>query len=338
MTAIGNGHLLAFGAAFLVSLVLSPVFGKISTAIGLIDHPSARRFHLTSMPLMGGMAVTAAFLFVYLAAVKGIPPMQFVGVLAASVFLMTLGLIDDIKNISPAVKLLGQFIAGALLILSGLHVSMTGVTAIDYALTLVWVAGVVNCQNLLDNIDGLAGGAAAIAGCFFFIAAAITGRPDVAIAAAVFSGACVGFLFHNFHPATIFSGDAGSMFMGCMLASFGLFFMKPDSAVSHMFPGVILGLLIFDTGLVTIMRKLHGRKIADGGKDHASHRLCYMGLSIQTSVITLFIVSFLFGAAGIIMILLKPQAAILIPIVLFAIAALCWYLMRNLYDYEIRAV
>jgi UDP-GlcNAc:undecaprenyl-phosphate/decaprenyl-phosphate GlcNAc-1-phosphate transferase len=338
MTAIHSGHLLGFGAAFAASLLLTPIFGKISSAVGLIDYPSSKRFHLTSMPMMGGVAIAFTFLIIHMIQEKGMPTAQFVGIMAAAVFLMVVGLVDDFRSISPKFKMIGQLGAGCILYFSGLSVHITGVAPADFVLTLIWVAGIVNCLNLLDNIDGLSAGAAAISGCCFFIAAAITGKPELAAAAAIFSGACMGFLFHNYHPATIFSGDAGSMFMGCMLAAFGLSFMKTHGAVSQLFPGVILGLLVFDTGLVTVMRKLHGKSITDGGKDHTSHRLCYLGFSIQGSVITLFGVSFLFGAAGILMLLVNPITAILIPMVLLFASLITWYFMRNLYDYGSKPV
>ncbi len=328
------GYLIWFAAAFAAAVILTPVFGRISIAAGLIDYPSSRRFHLTTMPMMGGLAIATAFTVVALIAFKGVPPVKIIGSMVASVLLLVLGLSDDFKSIRPKVKLAGQAAAGIILLVSGLHVSMTGIKVLDWAITIIWVSGIVNCLNLLDNIDGLSGGTSAIAGCAFFVAAVLTGRADVAITAAVFSGACTGFLFHNFHPATIFSGDAGSMFMGSMLASFGLIFMGSKGAVSQIFPGVILGLLIFDTGLVTIMRISHGKKITDGGKDHTSHRLTYLGLSVQAAVSILFAVCFIFGAAGILMLRLKTPLALLVPLILFVISAVIWFLMRNLYNYD----
>ncbi|MFA6448030.1 MAG: MraY family glycosyltransferase [bacterium] len=342
MTAIINNHfIIGFAAAFVLGLLLTPVFGRLSVSIGVIDYPSSRKFHLTTMPMLGGLAVAASFTIVYLAASKGAPPIKLIGAVSASIIMLSLGLYDDIKNLAPKVKLAGQFLSAGVLLACGLRANITGVPAVDCVMTLIWFAGIANCMNLLDNIDGLAGGTAAIAGCFFFIAAAVTGKPELALAAVVFSGACLGFLFHNFHPAAIFSGDAGSMFMGSMLASFGLFFMAGDGGLSRsvtaFFPGVILGLLIFDTGLVTIMRVTHGKKITDGGKDHTSHRLCNLGFSVQASVIILFASCFIFGAAGIAMLFVAPGRAVLIPAILFSVSVIFWFLLRKLYNYEASA-
>lgn len=327
---------MGFGAALIIGLLITPLFGKLSMKLGIIDYPSRRRFHLTSMPMLGGLAIASTFIIVLLIISRGKPGTQLAAIMASSVLLLILGLIDDINSISPPVKLGGQFVAGIILIAGGLQVRMSGVPVIDYVLTFIWVAGIVNCLNLLDNIDGLAGGTSAIAGCFFFIAALMTGKAELAVAAAVFTGSCLGFLFHNFHPASIFSGDAGSMFMGGILAAFGMSFMEQGNIVSHLYPGVILGMLIFDTGLVTVMRIRSSTSITQGGKDHTSHRLCYLGMSVQGAVTTIFIACALFGFAGVSMISLSKAYAILLTLALLFISFFCWYLMRNLYDYTRR--
>ncbi|HOC92198.1 MAG TPA: MraY family glycosyltransferase [bacterium] len=334
MTSLGNAqHLIVFAASSALALLMTPFLGRLAKLWGVIDYPSRRRFHLESTPLMGGIAVCLVFVIVLLCASKFHPSAKYFAVIAAAVFLTAVGLFDDIKSLSPRLKLATQFLAAALLFVFDLKVEMTGIAFLDFALTLIWVAGIVNCLNLLDNIDGLAGGTAAIAGCVFFVGAVLTGRIETAIVAAAFSGACMGFLFHNFHPASIFSGDAGSMFMGLVLAALGLSFMENGNGLSHLYPGVVLGLLIFDTGLVTIMRKTHGKKITDGGRDHTSHRLCYLGLSVQGSVIALFGVCAFFGAAATAMLLMPSGQAELIPIVLFSISIFFWFMLRNTYDY-----
>jgi UDP-GlcNAc:undecaprenyl-phosphate GlcNAc-1-phosphate transferase len=334
MSALGNAqYLIVFIASSALALFITPLLGKLAELWGVMDYPSRRRFHLESTPLMGGIAICVVFVIVLMIFSKFHPSVKFLTVIGAAVFLTAVGLFDDIKSLSPRLKLLSQFIAAALLFAVDLKVKMTGVAFIDFALTLIWVAGIVNCLNLLDNIDGLAGGAAAIAGGAFFVGAVLTGRIETAIVAAAFSGACMGFLFHNFHPASIFSGDAGSMFMGLVLAALGLSFMENGSAISHLYPGVVLGLLIFDTGLVTIMRKTHGKKITDGGRDHTSHRLCYLGLSVQGAVTALFGACAIFGFAATTMLFVPAGQARLIPISLFAISIFCWFMLRNAYDY-----
>lgn len=334
MENLTDNYIFWFIAAFSVCLVLTPVFARIAFAAGVIDHPSKRRFHLTSMPMLGGVAVATTVLGVTLVALRGDVTVEVAGVLAGCTLLMALGLLDDIKSISPRLKLAGQIVSATIIVATGQHIPLTGLFFIDYPLTYIWIIGIVNCQNLLDNIDGLSGGTAAISACFFFIVAVMTGNSVMAIMALVLSGACLGFLFHNFHPATIFSGDAGSMFMGGMLVGIGLMAMKPLDVVSFFVPNLILGLLIFDTGLVTLGRLSNGLSVTDGGKDHTSHRLCNLGLSIQGSVTSLFAVCFFFGLSGVVMLFMEPADAMMIPLVLFFVSITCWFLMKNLYDYS----
>ncbi len=331
---IRGSYIFWFILAFAVCLVLTPLFGRIAYWVGIIDHPSKRRFHLTSMPMLGGVAVALTMITLSLTALKGGITKEVAGVLAAGGLLMALGLLDDIKSITPRFKLAGQIIAGTIIIACGLHIRLTGLFFVDYPLTYLWIIGIINCQNLLDNIDGLSGGTAAISACFFFIIAIFTGNAAMAVFAIIFSGACLGFLFHNFHPATIFSGDAGSMCMGSMLVGLGLMAMKPHDLVSFLIPNLILGLLIFDTGLVSLCRVMNGLHVTDGGRDHTSHRLCNLGMSIQGSVTSLFVVCFAFGLAGTVMMFMEPGKALMIPLILFFLSITSWFLMKNLYDYS----
>jgi UDP-GlcNAc:undecaprenyl-phosphate GlcNAc-1-phosphate transferase len=323
-----------FLLAFLVNFIATPIFARVSLALGIIDHPSEKRFHLTSMPMLGGLSMTLSFLAVMLYLDGGSYFREYWTLFAAASFMMAAGLFDDIKGINPGAKLLLQAAASALIIAGGHILSPTGVYPVDVALTAVWIIGIINALNLIDNIDGLSSGTAAICSCFFGLFALLVGKPGVALTAMVFSGVCMGFLFHNFHPATLFLGDAGSMFVGTMLAGMGVLVAQPQNTVHFWAIGVVLGLLIFDTGLVTVMRVANGLKITEGGKDHTSHRLCNMGLSIQGAVTTLFAADFLFGAAAILMLKVPRTQAFLIPLVLFLIGATCWFLLKDTYDYK----
>jgi len=329
-------YLAWFGMALAVSILMTPVLGRLARVIGIIDHPSQRKFHLFSTPLLGGVAISATS--VVLAALALSPGSgnenQLIVVLCSGVAMMILGLMDDIRAVTPLVKLVSQAAITAALIFFGVHVSLSSIPAVNYILTLLWVVGIMNCLNLLDNIDGLSSGTSAIAGCFYFAAALSMGKPGIAMVAIIFSGACLGFLFHNFHPATIFSGDAGSMFMGTMLAALGLLLMEPGNLPAHMTPPIILGLLIFDTGLVVSMRLANGYSITDGGKDHTSHRLCNLGMNIQASVSTLFGVCILFGTAGIIVLGMEPVPGLVFSLVIILAMVVAAFLMKNLYDYS----
>ncbi len=339
MQNVVTGYLFWFVTTLIAGVIFTPVMGRLAVAIGLIDKPSKRKFHLTTMPLMGGVAVFLAFAGALVAGVvvlsfESTQVKQLLSVLIASTFMMVLGIIDDKRNIAPKVKLAGQTIATVIICSSDLKTFITPIPAIDYILTLIWIVGIINCLNLLDNIDGLAGGTAAIVSVFFFIAAVVTGNVALAFAAVIFTAACLGFLFHNFHPASIFSGDAGSMFMGTIIASFGLMIMKDGDMVTHLSAGVMLGLLIFDTGLVSFYRVRNGYRITDGGKDHTSHRLCSLGMSIQGSVIALFCASVFFGLCGVAMLLLPRPYSYAVPCVLLTIMVAAGVFLKDTYNYD----
>lgn len=320
--------------SFGVGALLTPVMARLSFRLGIIDNPSTRKFHLTSMPMMGGVAVISAFMITAPFAIGAEGMKQYWAVFAATLLMAGFGLADDVRDISPAVKLAGQVAATIILMAGGLMWRASGIQIIDIGLTFLWVCGITNALNLLDNIDGLSSGTTAITAVFFAIAGVFGGLDTAALLPVVLAGAAMGFLFHNFHPATIFLGDAGSMAVGTLLAAFGM--MIPDGAgpLNRIAAAVILGLLVFDTGLVSILRLANGRSLARGGKDHTSHRLCNLGLSVQGSVITLFGVNFFFGCCALIMLELGHPRGLVIPFGLFLIALMCVYLFKDTYNYR----
>lgn len=320
--------------SFAAAAVLTPLFGRLALKRGIIDHPSHRKFHLTTMPLMGGIAIVTVFI-VLAPIATGISGLrEYWGIIAAALLLAGLGLADDISDISPTMKLAGQAGGTLLMMSSGLMWRATGIQAVDAVLTFAWVIGIINAMNLLDNIDGLSSGTAAIAGIFFALAAIFHGQDRLAYLPIILAGASMGFLLHNFHPATIFLGDAGSMALGTILAGFGMAAPGEGGALNSLAAAVILGLLIFDTGLVSILRLANGRSLSRGGKDHTSHRLCNLGLSIQASVIVLFAVNFFFGCCALIMFELGHPKGMVIPFGLFLTGLMCLYLMKDTYNYR----
>jgi len=333
------GHpLIFFFATFVISFLITPILGRISLGLGIIDHPSSRKFHLTSMPMMGGLAVAISFLIVLPAALGLGAYREFFGIILASLILMAFGFVDDMRGISPLVKLMGQGIGAVVLMMSGLMWRVTGVMAIDVLITFIWVCGIINAMNLLDNIDGLSSGTAATAAVFFYLIAVYFGADRFSFLAIIFAGACMGFLFHNFHPAGIFLGDAGSMFMGTMIAAFGMVLPRQGDTLTHLVSAVVVGLLILDTGLVSILRIANHRRLSHGGKDHTSHRLCALGLSVQLSVVVLFAANFFFGFCALLMLKIGAPKGLIIPLVLFVLGLMCVYLLKDTYDYSKESV
>ncbi len=190
--------------------------------------------------------------------------------------------------------------------------------------TVVWVVGICNAMNLLDNMDGLSAGVAAIACAFFTVLAVIHGQIWVSIVAAVLLGAILGFLRYNWNPATIFMGDAGSLLLGYMLAVLAIKLRFPgvEPERSWMIPILVLAVPIFDTTLVTISRLRRGVSISSGGRDHVSHRLVQLGLSVRQSVGIIYLAALLGGIVAVKIALLPSLPYIYALIALLAIAAL----------------
>ncbi|MEW6203589.1 MAG: MraY family glycosyltransferase [bacterium] len=316
-----------------MAFLITPLFGRLSFRLGVIDHPSRRKFHLTSMPMMGGFAVAFSFLALLPIALGWNAFREFSGIILASLVLMGFGFVDDVRGISPIMKLAGQSAGTIILIASGLMWRITGIYPLDILITFIWVCGIINAMNLLDNIDGLSSGTAAITAVFFYLIAVLHGADQFAFLPIILAGACIGFLFHNFHPASIFLGDAGSMFIGTLIAAFGMVLPRSGDALTHLVSAVVVGLLILDTGLVSILRLTNRRRLSRGGKDHTSHRLCALGLSVQSSVIVLFAANFFFGFCAIFMLKIGTPKGLIVPFGLFMLGLMCIYLLKDTYDY-----
>jgi len=235
---------------------------------------------------------------------------QAVSILLGATLVSFFGLWDDRRGLSPAVKLLGQFGATTILLLTDVRIGVFPYLWLNVAATLLWVVGMTNAMNLLDNMDGLSGGVGAVASAFFLLLAAMNGQYLVGALSAALLGACIGFLVYNLNPASIFMGDAGALFLGFMLAAVGIKLRFPDNVdiVTWMVPVLILGVPIFDTTLVVVSRLLRGlNPLTTPGKDHTSHRLVSMGLTQREAVMSLYLIG---GALGLLAIFVT-QATIL---------------------------
>jgi UDP-GlcNAc:undecaprenyl-phosphate GlcNAc-1-phosphate transferase len=201
-----------------------------------------------------------------------------------------LGFVDDWRTLGPGTKLLVEGAAGVALWLAGVRAGLFGVYALDLLLTVFWVVAVTNAMNLLDNMDGLLPGIAAIAGLSFFAIAAMRGDYLVASFALAVGGACLGFLRHNFPPARIFLGDAGSLLLGFLLAALGLKLdlVGEQGLLRAAIPVLALGVPLLDTLLVIVSRLWDGRAVYRGATDHASHRLVRLGLSGRSTALVLY--------------------------------------------------
>jgi UDP-GlcNAc:undecaprenyl-phosphate GlcNAc-1-phosphate transferase len=277
-------------AAIIVSAVLTFAVRFAAKKLGFVAKPKSDRWHKRPTAMYGGVAIYLATALLYLLVV----PKTFESyvVFGGSSFLFLVGLIDDYLSIKPYQKLIGQLFGAAIIIGFGLKLPLTGFELIDIGITIFWLVGITNAVNLLDNMDGLAAGIAAIASIALAIGFAANGQYPEFILTTVFIGTLFGFLIFNFNPASIFMGDCGSMFIGFMLASSVMLGQTGGRSRSILtivaVPVLILFVPIFDTTLVTVLRKLWGRKASQGGRDHTSHRLVALGLSERTAVVMIY--------------------------------------------------
>ncbi len=283
--------LLAVAATFLLTVVSVPIVGRVARALGLYAYPTYDRWHSEAVPKVGGAAMLAPLLLV----------LAFVGfntelgpVVVAVTLMFGVGLVDDLRRIGPAAKLVAQMLVAVVFLVLEPEIRITGWPILDTALAFVWIVGITNAVNLLDNIDGLAAGVSGIAGTFFllvlYLGAGGTSGP-LAIAMAAFVGVAAGFLLYNFHPASIFMGDCGSHLLGSFLACATL--VSTSSTGSNLaavaaIPVVLMLIPIFDTAFVTVSRGLSGRSAFLGGRDHTSHRLVALGIGERKAVLVLY--------------------------------------------------
>jgi UDP-GlcNAc:undecaprenyl-phosphate GlcNAc-1-phosphate transferase len=291
-------YMLIFAAALAFAMGGMPVAKWVAARTDIVDRPSPRKLHVTPIPLLGGAAMYVAFVSALLLFGERFYIPQLVSILVGATLVSFLGIWDDRRMVSPLLKLMGQIAAALILVFTGVLVDLFPGTAIDVLVTLLWVIGITNALNLLDNMDGLSGGIAAIAAGYFLLLAAMGGQFLVGSLAAALLGACIGFLRYNFNPAEIFMGDAGSLFLGFVLAAVGIKLRFPGNtyAVTWMIPILVLGLPIFDTTLVVLSRLRRGKNpLTEGGKDHISHRLVERGWSQREAVLALYLVACVLG-------------------------------------------
>jgi UDP-GlcNAc:undecaprenyl-phosphate GlcNAc-1-phosphate transferase len=287
-------YMLIFAAALTFAVAGTPVARRLALRTGILDYPQARKIHNAPMPLLGGAAIYIAFILALLLFGDRFYISQAVGIFLGATITSFFGVWDDRGRVHPLLKLaVGQPLAALILWASGVRVTFLPHPALNLAVTVLWVVGISSALNLLDNMDGLSGGVGAIAAAFFLLLAAMSGQYLVGSLAAALLGACVGFLYHNFNPASIFMGDGGSLFLGFVLAAVGIKLRFPSNVpqVTWMIPVLVLGLPIFDTTLVVVSRLRRGlNPLTHPGKDHASHRLVAIGWSQREAVLGLYLI------------------------------------------------
>jgi UDP-GlcNAc:undecaprenyl-phosphate GlcNAc-1-phosphate transferase len=299
--------------------LLTPVMRKVAISKQILDKPtSVHKSHTQAVPYLGGVAILIGVVLVSYTALtfNGLTRNNFwlaTSILAPAVAMGLVGLWDDIKNLPPLPRLIGQSIAGlvvaALLIISKNVANPTGSTYIDVIITAIWVVGICNSINFFDNLDGGAAGTGAISAIFLTYLALSNGQSFIAALSVVVAGGTLGFLIWNKTPARIYMGDAGALFLGVLLATLTIR-LNPDTQTlfaSFATPILLLAIPILDTCVAVFSRLRRGISPLQGGKDHLSHRLIRLGISRKLTAISLWILSIIFGLFAVIISLVSEQ-------------------------------
>jgi len=324
--------LLVFVVSCAAGLLVTPRVRAAGLRLGLVATPTADRWHQRPTALLGGVAIVLATLvgvgiWTAVSALQGRPggapvvSLQSAAVVMGAVFMFAVGLIDDIVNLRPQLKFVLQTLAGVGLVGAGATLSLTPWYVVNVVATVFWFVTLTNAFNLLDNMDGVAAGVGAIAAFFLGVTFAQQGAWWHTALAWSLAGAAVAFLRYNFQPATIFMGDAGSLFIGAVLA--GLVVTSPASAsgslVSVLFvPLAIVAVPIADTALVTVTRTLAARSISQGGRDHSTHRLVALGLQERQVALLLYAFAVLGGGVGLVLMRLDLALGLVLGTAFFA--------------------
>jgi len=332
-------YLICFALAFIVSFFTTPIAKKVAFCIGAIDIPKdERRMHKKPIARLGGLAIFSGFiialmfgLFCTIIGVVGIiPDKQLLGMLVGVFIIIGIGIVDDIKQLGPKIKLLFQILAAVSVVwISGDKISIitnpfstTGISILSdfiaYPLTILWIVGITNAINFIDGLDGLAAGVSSISYLSLMFISILQGDEQTAMIIAVLAGATLGFLPYNFNPAKIFMGDTGSTFLGFTLGVISIQgMMKTYAAISIAIPILVLGLPLFDTTFAILRRLVQGKPIMAPDRGHLHHRLIDMGFSQRQSVVTMYAVS---GALGLAAIVLADKGALSAVILIIAVS------------------
>lgn len=319
--------------AFLVAFIVTPVVRAVSLKAGRVSRPEVsqgERWSRRTVALFGGIAIFLGFLVGSIGAMPHSDAARALLMGTAMVFL--LGFLDDLKPLSPMLKLLGQVAAAGLLVHAGVIIEMLPWPWLNALVSVLWIVVLTNAFNLIDNMDGLAAGVAAISAFMVFGLADAGNNIEIQVLSLALAAACGAFLLFNFNPATIFMGDSGSMVLGYVLAGLsilGNWQHVSGLSMTLLAPVMIVLVPIFDTALVTATRSMNGRKISHGGTDHSSHRLVYLGLSEREAVLTLYGASILMGLVSLSLIRTSIwEAAAMLGVVGIVCGFAFWHLAR----------
>ena len=311
-------------------MLFIPIVKNIAVHVGALDIPDARKVHKAPMPRMGGLGIFAGFLVGYV--LFGYQSIQMNSILIGSFILIITGMIDDIKPVPAKYKFLGQLVAALVIPLYG-GIVLRDVSAFglyvnfgifSYPLTVFFIVAAINCVNLIDGLDGLAGGISAIYFLTIGIISILLGNTNGldTILTFIMLGSVLGFLKHNFNPASIFMGDSGSMFLGYMIAVISLLGYKNVTFTSFIVPIFLLAIPILDTSFAILRRFINHMPISMPDKNHLHHQFLKKNFSHRRTVLTIYVIDLLFATASVLYVLGDFEIGIFIYVILFVIVLL----------------
>ncbi|WP_257350242.1 glycosyltransferase family 4 protein [Pseudalkalibacillus decolorationis] len=295
-------------ASFITVLIITPFIIKFAIKIGATDNPNTRKVHEKVMPRLGGLAIFIGCATGYFAG--GLYDEQLTGILIGAALIIGLGIMDDVLELSAIMKLLGQIIAAGVVVATDLKIDFISVPFFverydlgiwAYPVTILWIVAITNAINLIDGLDGLAAGISVIGIATIAFMAGMAGKELILTLALILIGSTIGFLFYNFHPAKIFMGDTGALFLGyaiSILSLLGLY--KSVTLFSFIVPILILGVPIFDTTFAIIRRIINKKPISAPDKSHLHHRILAIGLSHRNTVLVIYALGILFSISAVV--------------------------------------
>jgi UDP-GlcNAc:undecaprenyl-phosphate/decaprenyl-phosphate GlcNAc-1-phosphate transferase len=337
---IASTDVIAFAVALLGSLFLTAPVRKLALHFGMVDLPGPRKVHVTPIPLLGGIAIYLGFVLAILVTHRGVPERQIIAIVSGATLVALVGFLDDRGLLHHQIKLFGAMPLAALILLaSGIRAQLFSQFLpapagpfLDACFTIFWVVGITAAFSILDHMDGLCAGIAAVAAAFFTVSAILGGQIMVRTLGAAVFGAALGFLRWNFNPAKIFMGDGGAMFLGFLMATLGLK-VRPAATpfpVSWLVPILILGVPVFDTTLVSISRARRGLlPFTSPGKDHTAHRLSNLGLGHRGAVLALYCLAALYGTLALLVPRIAPATAYALAAVLVVGGLIAVFFLEN---------
>ena len=310
-----------FTLPFVLSLLFVPICKRIGFALNIYSIENSRTVHHGKIVRLGGLAIFVSFLLAVSLSLDA--DKTFLAMIIGGSIVFFGGVLDDMYNLSPILKILFQAVGALVAIFIGdislNEISISFITfdtsAISLLISFIWIIGVSNAINLIDGLDGLSGGISFIVLCVIAFIGFLEGRTDITMISGILGFAILGFLPYNFHPASIFIGDCGALFIGYMIACISLIGFKTSTFITLGFPIIILFVPLADTSLAIIRRKIKGKKITEADRDHLHHVLMIkMNLGQKYTVLVLYTVTILFGIAAILTYIHKLSGVILLII------------------------